>query len=171
MRILVISDNHGDQAILNEVKAKNPDVDAIFHCGDSEGQVTDPFFEDTYFVRGNNDFNDGFPEEVLETIEDQTIYMTHGDHYGVNMDLTRLALRAKELRANMVFFGHTHKLGVEWQDDCLFVNPGSISLPRGEYASIGGTFAIVTATKTMYEVDYFDRNSQLISSLSTVIKR
>lgn len=170
MKILVISDNHGDQEILNSIKAQMT-ADAIFHCGDSEGSPTDSFFDGTSYVRGNNDFATGFPEEVSRKVGKLTVYMTHGDKYGVNFDLNRLALRAAEVDADIVLFGHTHKLGVEWQNNRLFVNPGSILLPRGEYSRIGGTFAMITVTDTNFEVDFYNRACQKVPELKTIIKR
>ncbi|HWI49324.1 MAG TPA: metallophosphoesterase family protein, partial [Rummeliibacillus sp.] len=36
MKILVMSDTHSDAAVITQVIGQNPDVDAVFHCGDSE---------------------------------------------------------------------------------------------------------------------------------------
>ena len=37
MKALIISDNHGDSRILNDIKEQfAQDVDVLIHCGDSE---------------------------------------------------------------------------------------------------------------------------------------
>ncbi len=42
MKLLVMSDTHSDAAVITNVIAQNPDVDAIFHCGDSELSCSAP---------------------------------------------------------------------------------------------------------------------------------
>ncbi len=39
--------------------------------------------------------------------------MTHGHLYDVSMSLTRLDLKAREIGASVVLFGHTHRLAAE----------------------------------------------------------
>ena len=59
MKLLAVSDNHGDRQILQTIfDAYRDQVDAIFHCGDSEMPVDDPLFKDVYVVKGNNDYGD-----------------------------------------------------------------------------------------------------------------
>lgn len=172
MKILVISDNHGDQAILKTVfDGFRDQVDAIFHCGDSETDQTNPVFNNVAVVEGNNDPRGAFPDDVVQAVGNETVFMTHGDLYGVSMGLTHLSLKAQEVGATLAFFGHTHQLGAESEEGSVYVNPGSISLPRGEYASIGGTFAIVTSTPTAVQVDFYDRHLDRLPELQTNFER
>ena len=53
----------------------------------------------------------------------------------------------------------------------LLVNPGSISQPRGQYAYIGGTFAIIDIAKDSYEVQFYNRELRPIKELNFVFKR
>lgn len=46
------------------------------------------------------------------------------------MSLMNLRYRAEEVGANVVCFGHSHIAGAELIDNMLFINPGSIILPR-----------------------------------------
>lgn len=172
MKILVISDNHGDQAILEKVFTHFHDtVDAIFHCGDSEMAVTNPLFDDVQVVKGNNDYGTTFADDVSIQGGTDQVFMTHGDLYGVNMGLTHLSLKAQEMGATLVFYGHTHQLAAEFVQGRLYLNPGSISLPRGEFANLGGTFAIVTTMADQLQVDFYDRQLKRVSSLHQVFSR
>ncbi|MTV83239.1 metallophosphoesterase [Secundilactobacillus folii] len=172
MRILVISDNHGDREILQTIFSHyRPEVDAIFHCGDSEMTMDDPLFNEVSVVKGNNDFGAAFPDEVDKVVAGEHIFMTHGDLYGVSMSMTRLDLKAREVEANIVLYGHTHRLAAEMVQKRLYVNPGSISLPRGEYASLGGTYAIIETFDDKIAVDFYDRGLNRVSSISQQFTR
>ena len=53
MKIVVVSDSHGRNDILNAIREKHPDAGLFIHCGDLEA---DPMFFPGYIVvRGNND--------------------------------------------------------------------------------------------------------------------
>lgn len=172
MKILAISDNHGDRQILQTVfEAYRSQVDAIFHCGDSEMTKDDPLFKGVNVVKGNNDFGPDFPNELQLKVADTKIFMTHGHLYDVSMSLTRLDLKAREIGASVVLFGHTHQLAAEMSQGRLYVNPGSISLPRGEYASIGGTFAIIEVQPAQMTVDFYDRKLDQIDQLHQRFER
>ncbi|MEG0472277.1 MAG: metallophosphoesterase family protein, partial [Solibacillus sp.] len=51
-----------------------------------------------------------------------------------------LDYKAQETGADIILFGHSHLLGAEQIGDTLFLNPGSLLLPRGgnpkSYATI-----------------------------------
>ncbi|GAX03745.1 metallophosphoesterase [Secundilactobacillus pentosiphilus] len=172
MKILAVSDNHGDRQILQTIFAAYGDqVDAIFHCGDSEMTRDDPLFKGVQVVKGNNDFGTDFPNELQRVIGGTKIFMTHGHLYDVGMSLTRLDLKAREIGALVVLFGHTHQLAAETSQGRLYVNPGSISLPRGEFASIGGTFAIIDVQPAQMTVDFYDRQLQKVDQLHQQFQR
>lgn len=172
MKILAVSDNHGDWQILQTIFAAYGDqVDAIFHCGDSEMTLDDPLFKGVQVVKGNNDFGTDFPNELQQVIGGTKILMTHGHLYDVSMSLTRLDLKAREVGASVILFGHTHQLAAEMSQGRLYVNPGSISLPRGEFASIGGTFAIVEVQPAQMAVDFYDRQLQKVDQFHQQFQR
>ncbi|GAD15953.1 metallophosphoesterase [Lentilactobacillus otakiensis] len=165
MKILVVSDSHGDRKIIQQlVDRYDGQVDGIFHCGDSELSLDDPLIAKMHIVQGNMDFAE-FPDHELEKIDHQTILVTHGHHQNVNGGLLNLELYARSLSANIVLFGHTHQLGVTFDDNILFVNPGSISQPRGEYAPLGGTYAMVSSNDQQYTIQYYNREFQPIDNL------
>lgn len=169
-RWLVISDNHGDRDILVALK-KQLQPDAVFHCGDSEMTADDPWFQDAYMVQGNMDFDTNLPLVVTPEVDGRQVLLTHGHHDGVNWDLTQLKLRADAAQAEIVFYGHTHQLATEMVGGHLFVNPGSISQPRGEFQYLGGTCAVITVTATQWIVQYVTRDGQPVPDLKFTFAR
>lgn len=140
MKIVVLSDTHGDPNVIEQVYKQEQDADAFFHCGDSELAYDDAHFNDMYRVKGNCDFDRNFVDDLLVPIGDRSIFMTHGHLYNIKMTLTPLDYKAQETGADIVLFGHSHLLGAEQIGDTLFLNPGSLLLPRGgnpkSYATI-----------------------------------
>ncbi|GGE76170.1 metallophosphoesterase [Priestia taiwanensis] len=131
MKVLIVSDNHGSTSELRLLKEKYAtEVDAFFHCGDSELSSTDEEVRGYYIVRGNCDYGVDFPVDITKDVQDTRFYVTHGHLYGIKTSLQRILYRAVEVEANIVCFGHSHVRGVEMIDGILFVNPGSILLPR-----------------------------------------
>lgn len=148
MKALIVSDNHGDQKILKDIQDQfAKQVDVLIHCGDSE--LPNDSTEMTHFqaVKGNNDWGLNYPPQLTLTVKDVKFLVVHGDRDRVNYSLTPLMLKAQSLGVQVVCYGHTHQLAVSMDAGTLFINPGSISLPLGEYSRIGGTFAIVGITK------------------------
>ncbi|MED1204834.1 metallophosphoesterase [Heyndrickxia acidicola] len=163
MRLLVVSDSHGLTAELMELKEiYQNQVDAMIHCGDSELQASHPEIEGFLTVRGNCDFERRFPLDIRQTIGDNTIFITHGHHYNVKMTLLNLSYKAKEIEADFVFFGHSHVLGVEIIDGTIFLNPGSILLPRGRKEK---TYALVEKEGQEVFVTFFDDQHKEIKEL------
>ena len=166
MKILVVSDNHGDQQILFDIIDKYAhQVDLMVHCGDSELSPEQPPMTSFKAVRGNNDYGLDYPQQLSLTNGNERVLVVHGDRDQVNYSMTPLLLKGQAEGASLVCYGHTHQLAVSEDGGILFINPGSISLPRGEYANIGGTFAIVNTNQRSWQVDYYNRNLQAISEL------
>lgn len=131
MKLLVISDTHGDAEVIQRVRERHPDSDAFIHCGDSELPFDHEYLADVKRVRGNCDRDNRYPEEELFVLSEKKIFVTHGHLFNVKSTTMNLYYRAKELEADVVFFGHSHVLGCELLDNVLFVNPGSLLKPRG----------------------------------------
>lgn len=132
MKILIVSDSHGLTEELQEIKARHAhEVQLMIHCGDSELQADEEALENFLVVQGNCDFIGTFPEDLVKEIDGHRVFITHGHRYGVKTTLLNLSFRAQEADANIVCFGHSHFLGAEIIEDILYINPGSIRLPRG----------------------------------------
>lgn len=166
MRILIVSDSHGLTKELKRLVEKHQgEVDCFIHCGDSELDPDDPAIKNFIIVRGNCDFDERFPEDIVKKIGDQTIFITHGHRYSVKSSLMKLAYKAKEVSANIACFGHSHQLGAEMVHGTLFINPGSIRLPRGR---IERTYVILDVLEGLYQLKVYDVDSGEQSDLAQV---
>lgn len=134
MKILVISDSHGNIANLKHVLgfAKEIKAGAIIHCGDWNNiAAVETVLESglpIYGVLGNADIDpalsnelqvtsDKFDEKFLEIeIEGRKIGIVHNvlHHTSPILDL------------NIIFCGHTHKQEERLMDGIRVVNPGAL---------------------------------------------
>ncbi|MBW8350240.1 metallophosphoesterase [Bacillus sp. IITD106] len=168
MKLLVVSDSHGNKAVLEDLKAKYKDqVDAMIHCGDSELSADDSVLEGFTVVRGNCDMDSAFPNERILELNDSVIFVAHGHLHRIKSSLLTISYRAKEVGADFVFFGHSHLLGAEMIDGALYLNPGSILLPRGGNEK---TYAIVTKDHSKIVVQFFNGRHEELTQLGTVFQ-
>lgn len=71
------------------------------------------------------------PQTQIVKIAGMNIFITHGHADGAYYGLNRLAQRAADSLADIVFYGHTHVPSRSEIDLTYFINPGSCALPRG----------------------------------------
>lgn len=163
MKILVMSDTHRDTETMERVMDYWSGVDAVIHCGDSELDAS--YFENksVHIVRGNCDFDEGFPEEVIFELENETILIVHGHKHQVKSTLMPLKYRAEEVQASIVCFGHSHLLGAELQNGILYINPGSLHKPRGRKEK---SYAIVEKVEHSWRVKFYSSEHVILESLS-----
>ena len=151
MKIIVMSDSHGDKETVKAVSSLP--ADAHFHCGDSELPFEDELLASMKRVRGNCDFDSNYPKEVFKSVGGKTILAVHGHEHNIKRSLMELYYRAKEKDADIVIFGHSHLYGAEMKDGILFVNPGSTIAPRGgkdaTYAVIEWNENLIVTFKNM----------------------
>ncbi len=129
-KVLVVSDSHGLTRELEVIRERHlGEVDLMIHCGDSQLMADNKAMTGYLTVLGNCDFS-GYPLETITEISGRKIFITHGHRYSVKTSLMNLVYKAEEVNADIVCFGHSHILGAEVIADKLFLNPGSIRLPR-----------------------------------------
>lgn len=162
MKIVVVSDNHGDTERLNDIKARfEGKVDAMLHCGDSELPYDSEEMAGFVKVRGNCDFDSSYPEDESIEVDGTRIFITHGHLYGIKQSLDRILYKASEAKADLIFFGHSHSLGAEVIEHKLFVNPGSILLPRDRKEA---SYAVVEKDNDQVDVVFYTEEHKLIDS-------
>jgi uncharacterized protein len=130
MRILLISDTHGNQtAVLKTVEAASR-IDAIIHLGDGEAEgsllsavVTCPVLQ----VAGNCDAGSKAPREMIGEWENIRLLLCHGDQYGVKAGFLRLIERGQETGVDAILYGHTHLARIEQHDGLWLINPGTMN--------------------------------------------
>ena len=135
MKILIVSDTHGQEKNLEEVLEKESLIDALIHLGDLEGgedfintHVSCP----AYLVSGNNDIFCSLPRDREITLGNSKVLLTHGHYYYVSLGVEELRRQAASRDYQVVMFGHTHKPYFETKDGVTILNPGSLSYPRQE---------------------------------------
>ena len=117
MKVLIVSDTHGQDENLEETVLREAPFDYLIHCGDVEGREI--FIEalaecPCTIVAGNNDFFTDLPY----------------DHYFVSQDYDKLVENAQAKGCKIAMYGHTHMPVIENEDGILVINPGSLTYPR-----------------------------------------
>ena len=135
MRILIVSDTHRQNNNYMKVLSLVEPVDMVIHCGDAVGSeylISEAAGCPAHIVLGNNDYFSDLPKEIETTIGNYKVWITHGHNYYVMMDNARIKREAVARKADIVFYGHTHKPVVDIDKNVIAVNPGSLSYPRQE---------------------------------------
>ena len=148
MRILVLSDTHGDNSrayqVFDKLKKETP-VDLIIHCGDyykDAIQMGERTGMPVVWVRGNTDgaFSDN-DYTIVETPYGNLL-VTHGHMENVDFSQQNLYYKAQEKDCVGALFGHTHRAAFTEVGGIYLMNPGSLTKPRD---GSGGTFGIIIA--------------------------
>lgn len=160
MRILVVSDNHGNKDNLVWALRAEAPLDLVIHLGDSEmidlelrELIPCPYV----VVAGNCDYFSIFPKGQTVDLGTHRIYATHGHLYDVRYGLNQLETVARSAKADIVMFGHTHVPLLEQREELTFLNPGSIRHPR--QANRLCSYAVVVldrAGRTHIEIKYLE---------------
>lgn len=151
MKVLVISDTHGDISLLKSNLEAVEECDMILHLGDYDSdtyRISEFYKKQIFAVRGNNDYSSRFDQDKIIRIENHTIFMTHGHKYGVYFGIDRLYYKAKEIGADIVLYGHTHVYNLQSKGQIIFLNPGSAFLSRDGQNS----FAIISIEDDKVEI-------------------
>ena len=118
MRILVTSDTHGDSSSLRRAILAQPEAEIVIHLGDGGDDVdyVRPSFPAKTFlqVRGNCDWGSALPPT--------------GDY--------EILSAARDRKARVVLFGHTHQPRQDYEDGLYIMNPGRLSGWEPTYGTI-----------------------------------
>ena len=153
MKILLISDTHNmNNSLKTEILPKYADsVNMAIHLGDYVKDMRP--LQNSYpalpmhFVGGSFESQED-QEKIIDLGPEggnKRIMAMHGHTKDVKEGLERLFFYAKEQGVDACFFGHTHEIFQETKNGVFFMNPGSITFPRG---SLTGSFGIVTVSPT-----------------------
>lgn len=130
MKILLVSDTHGNQQLLLEALEKIPnDIDLVLHLGDGYDDTTlisSLVDAELIGVRGNCDMVSSFPCEAVLSLEGITLCAVHGHEYQVKSGFTQLEKHAEAIGADLVVYGHTHIARFEEVNGIRYLNPGSL---------------------------------------------
>ncbi|WP_416325343.1 metallophosphoesterase family protein [[Eubacterium] hominis] len=149
MKVILVSDSHGKDDALEMILKQYPDADAYVHCGDIE--TYPECFPQFVTVRGNNDVFYEYPEEQVLHIGGHGIYVTHSHHFMYSKRLEQMALKAKSLDCDVVFYGHTHIAADDTIDGVRIINPGSIWRSRD---GRGPSYAVIDMDEDHIQVEF-----------------
>ncbi|MBN1531697.1 MAG: YfcE family phosphodiesterase [Spirochaetes bacterium] len=129
MKILVVSDSHGNSERLRRIVDAERPFQYLVHCGDGVNDLLHagvPADAVTLAVAGNVDLGRGITgERILWTrIGGRAFMITHGDLFGAHNGLSGLEREAARGGADIVLFGHTHVRHLREEPPAM-LNPGS----------------------------------------------
>lgn len=140
MKLLILSDSHGDTKSVREAIQKELPFDECIHCGDGINDITQSKTACSFIINsviGNVDRAHGIRGTGILECEFDGIkaVILHGDCHSAKS--TFIHIRAEGIRrsARIVFFGHTHEPLIRDEQSLFLFNPGSIR---------NGTYGIVT---------------------------
>ena len=162
-KVLIVSDSHKHNEILNKIFNAHSDIDTCIHCGDLQDNVNALEIKTLHIVRGNNDF-DYFPQELFIELENYKLYITHGHMQDIEVSDLKISQVASEKQANIVLYGHTHNPKFYQKDNMHFINPGSVAFPRGGKV-FAPTYAILTLNDTIECHFYNAKTNECIDDL------
>lgn len=135
MRIGIISDTHGDMSNIDKAIPYLKKCDLIIHAGDYIDDAEYLYYAtdvNVKCVKGNCDsYNMHGHYDLTFSVKDKKFFICHGNYHDVKMGLRSLYKFAKENNIDFVVFGHTHIPTYETIDNITFINPGSLTYPRG----------------------------------------
>lgn len=138
MKLLVVSDSHGNTVLLQRIVDREKPYDCLVHCGDGVNDlihVSLPADAAVITVAGNIDRARGIRGEIREfiTVGERRVMVTHGDHQGAHHNYDGLIDEGTRYRCDLVLFGHTH-LPYRSSGNPLLFNPGAAQ--RGLYGIV-----------------------------------
>jgi putative phosphoesterase len=149
MKILILSDTHMENGILEDILAYRKECDLIVHCGDTSLPYKTRYKKIDYIVKGNHDYDESYPTFI--THDDYLI--THGHLYNVYKNYDELIRLCKENNVHYCFHGHTHVPTLQIHEGITFINPGSTMINRGSYGY--GTYAIAEIDKKHFSCHFY----------------
>lgn len=145
MKILLVSDSHGDDESLRRIANKHNNCDLYIHLGDSQSSpdLIRPFVS----VRGNCDYySSKFMNHLDLNSPFGKIYAEHIPYYQMNIP------KLKKEGYKIYLVGHTHRRQNEIIDGIRVINPGSIKYPRDGESS----YAIVEINEKSVKCEFYD---------------
>lgn len=153
LKIIVFSDSHGNSRGMNAIMQKHRTAEYFFHLGDGNAEFENmrSQYPNTAFfsVQGNCDRIDSIflrnqtTQDSIIEIDGFRFFITHGHRYNVKFGLSELIYHARQSKADVALFGHTHIKYYEYisgENDSkplYLFNPGSISRPNDGSPSFG----------------------------------
>ena len=146
MKILVLSDSHGQRYRMTDIIAKHKDASAIVFLGDGERDFELALAENNIDICGNEsveilqvcgncDVMSNEPAVIIHELAGLRFLITHGFAQHVKRDLDRLEDEMEAKQCRVALFGHTHMPRLKQSDGLFMFNPGAV---------LDGSYGIIT---------------------------
>ncbi len=177
MKILILSDTHGELDATREVIHEHSDADLMIDLGDIGFDLKE--LDGFVIVKGNHDKATKLPREKVIEVMGHRILCTHGDMFEAetieevfamktdkDCDIMQLCMEtlyrhivryAKKKQCDIVCFGHTHIRIHEIRDGVTLVNPGSLLFGMDGNDK---SYAIMKLERSSIEVEFYDRKGK-----------
>ncbi|MBR5519968.1 MAG: metallophosphoesterase family protein [Clostridia bacterium] len=145
MKLLVLSDTHGDyEAIAEAIQRTQPD--ALIHLGDCSGDVTYAMLDlpplPIYQVCGNCDGYTQLAAELELELDGKCFFILHGHTRDAKNGDAAMLAAARARGAEIVLYGHTHQARNDEKDGIRLVNPGT-ARRRSVFGKYAATYAVI----------------------------
>ena len=146
MKILVVSDSHGNDGILMDLYNQYPKMDYYLHAGDSQSSSMAIYPFDS--ILGNCDYYDFDRCRKIYTPMGY-LFMKHYPN-----------ITDKEKEGVKFFIhGHTHRFSLYKEKDLICLCPGSVTHPRD--GSLG-SYAIIEISESKAEITIYELETKNI---------
>ena len=151
MKILIISDVHGNVETLKSILKQHVNIHKKIFLGDF--QVHNKVLQEElaslfdFIVQGNCDYSDVSPITQYMEIDGVKIMITHGHYFeslGKKVNFDKLSKEGEKNNIDIILHGHDHIEHDEVINGIRIANPGSTTFPR---LSSRGSYAILHIEK------------------------
>lgn len=163
INLLVVSDSHLHNSVLQSIFDSHPDISTCIHCGDIQDDPSKLQIENLLLVQGNTDIPT-LPKELFIDIEGKKILILHGHQQCVEDGLDNLISYGKSKKADIICFGHTHHPQTIEKEGLVILNPGSVAFPRGGKVFVP-TYAILSLDHDIHIHFYHAKTHRCVDDL------
>ena len=146
MKILILSDSHGQRYRMTDIIARHKDASAIVFLGDGERDFELALAENYIDICGNEsleilqvcgncDLMSNEPAVIIHEFAGTRFLITHGFAQHVKRDLDRLEEEMSAKQCRVALFGHTHMSCLKQSGNLFMFNPGAV---------VNGSYGIIT---------------------------
>ena len=131
MRLVVTSDVHRRTSALFDIVERHiNNADLFINLGDSMNEIEELLMVYPNLkiecVAGNCDFGSTYPLTKLLECGGKRVFITHGHPFYVKHGYGVLMEKARDVKADICLFGHTHTPYTEIVDGVYYMNPGAV---------------------------------------------
>ena len=146
MKIVIVSDSHGEINLLRKIVNQHFDADVFLHLGDS--QLPEEYLHPFVSVKGNGDYFMPYPRYRILKTPYGNFYCEHGH--------LRSIVSTDFLKMNQCIgylYGHSHCRKNVIIDGMHYINPGSLTRPRD---GLNGCYIVMNCEKNEIKIDYIE---------------